>query len=193
MKFTLHDDEKILLRLKPQQVSSWYWVFSRMWHGLFVIVLVAIFLLADLNNPGSTGKDTLSFVMQHSVILSAVVVVLLVLMLLGAYVFFRLVVRAYDYCITNQRVIISYGFLSINHRIIPLSKINDVNTRASLFERLFGIVSVYLDTLGTLSSAISFGRRSRAFNNSTRFEGLTPEQADEAMTIISSIISKRQA
>ena len=95
--------------------------------------------------------------------------------------------------VTNQRLIISYGFIVLNHRIIPLEKINDLNMNATLFERIFGLGSVYIATLGTLFSGFngSGGRgmmgsnRSGFSNNTTRLECLSLAQCDEVMAVIS--------
>lgn len=105
----------------------------------------------------------------------------------------KLVVKAYSYTITNQRIIIRFGLIVLNQRIIPLSQINDVNMQSSVLERLFGLGSVYLDTITTNMNNFYRRRPSSLMNNTGRLEGLNHEQCDEVMNIISAHVQKLRA
>ena len=186
MQVILQENEKILLEFKPKPSMAWYLLLSRAWHVLLLLVVLAV--MTSFSPPGSVdaaGNVSFEPLLHHYGM------VILVLLVIIGYFWFRQVIRSYDYVITNQRAILRYGFLSLNKRIIPYSQVNDVNLSASFFERMFGLGSVYIDCLGTVFSAVGFNRN-RAANNTTRLEGLALEECEQVLQAISKELSNRR-
>lgn len=184
MPIALHDNETILLELKPQPVSAWYWLFTRMWHVIWLAFLLLILVQVQFHHAALSQAGGL-----FSQIPIAPALLAFALLIGLGYLFFRMVVQGYDYTITNQRIILKYGFISLNTRIIPLNQISDVNMRANLIERLFGFGSVYIDCIGTISMTF---RRSGAMSNTTRLEGISNADCEKAMEVISREIAKNK-
>lgn len=201
MKYKLQDGEELLMTLKPESKSAWYFLVSRCWHLLFFIVA---WLLMDTVVSGNAGlvvrKITAALVAKigwrgPDFLL---LVLLLVIVIVVLFIFFRTVAASYTYVITNQRIMLSYGFFVLNHRMIPINQVNDLNMNATFFERLCGLGSVYIDTLGTLlgggfngAGGGMMSNRNSPANNTTRLECLTLAQCDEAMAVIANAIKKR--
>ena len=186
MNIKLQPGEEVLVNLKPAPLVVWYWLLGKT--GVFFIgLLVLAFFSINF------------FYLSPYLMWLITFVVLFVVIGLG-FLWFKCIANAYHYVVTSQRVIIRYGFIALNQRMIPLSQINDVNMQSTFFERLFGLGSVYIDTLGTLlgpgsvlSNAIRGGgnsSRGGLMNNTSRLEGLTYAQCDEVMNAISSHIQK---
>ncbi len=205
MKYQLQEGEEVLMELKPAERAAWYFMISRTWHFLLVIVVLGVWtLMVSAQNPEASHSFsrllnliTQGFFQRAGLEnLSNLVFIVFLLLILGLmYVYFLFAVRGYSYVVTNQRLIISYGFIVLNHRIIPLEKINDLNMNATLFERMFGLGSVYIATLGTLFSGFNGSMNNRGglmgtnrsgfSNNTTRLECLSLAQCDEVMAVIS--------
>jgi len=60
----------------------------------------------------------------------------------------------------------------------------DVNVRATFFEHLFGLVSVYIDGIGTMGSQMMLDRW-RSANNTTFLEGLALMQCEQVSNLLS--------
>jgi uncharacterized membrane protein YdbT with pleckstrin-like domain len=190
MKTQLHDDEKVLFEGKPQQSVAWYWVLSRLWH---VIILLVIFFLMVYFNPGQRQvmEKMEQGLFHQSLAWGHILPVIIIAIVVVGYFWFRKVSQGYDYVITDQRSILHYGFISLNRRVIPHNQVVDVNIRATLFERLFGLGSVYIDGIGTMGSQMMMGSR-RSANNTTRLEGLKLEQCEQVMDLLSKVISTKK-
>lgn len=178
-KIHIADDETVLTSYSPKLSVAGYWVFSRFGR---LSILLLFFIVAMIFQPGSMHMK-----MQVIDVMFAKVggvpglgMIILLLFALG-YVFLLNAAKSYKYIITNQRVILTYGFLSINSRSIPIDKIADINVRASFFERLFGLASLQIDCIGT----VFCGNRGGASNNTTAMEGLTMPICNEAMALLS--------
>ena len=55
-----------------------------------------------------------------------------------------------EYAITNQRLIIQTGALSLKTRFIEFEKIQEVNIKIGLFDKLFGSGGIYADTASSV-------------------------------------------
>lgn len=187
MKTQLHDGEKILFEGKPDQGVAWYWVLSRLWHVVTLLVVFALLLYFSPRQRQGV-EEIESAVFHQGLAWEYILPVIIIAIIAIGYWWFRQVSQGYDYTITNQRSILHYGFISLNCRVIPHSQVVDVNIRATLFERLFGLGSVYIDGIGTMGGQIMRGSR-RSGNNTTRLEGLTLKQCEQVIDLLSEIIS----
>lgn len=173
------EDESILANYNPKLSVAGYWIFARFGRLALTLVFFLVFLALQ---PGQQHQAMaeLNVVLARVGGLQGLVIIVLLLFALG-YVFLFNAAKSYRYIVTNERIILTYGFLSINSRSIPLDKIVDINVRASFFERLFGLASVRIDCLGTVFT----NSRGRASNNTTAMEGLTMSVCNDAMALIS--------
>ena len=193
MKIRLHEDEEVLAEYRPQARAAWYWLLTRTWHIVFLIIAVAVVIYfmfhANLQLQGQAQYyyDELESLVNFPWILWVAIIGIL---LAAAYLWFRTVVTAYDYKITTYRCILRYGLLALNTRVIPLTQINDLNFRASMLERLFGLGSVYIDNIGTMMSQGGLTRKGGTLNNTTRLEGLSLTECDRVMQILSQQIAR---
>ncbi|PHQ82271.1 MAG: hypothetical protein COB66_00610 [Coxiella sp. (in: Bacteria)] len=197
METQLHEGEEILLNIKPHKKFAWYWALSRIRHVLLILIILAIFFVfsgGDNSGNNASVSQTLeqgkSFFHHYGAGVFVGLLVVAVVLFFLIYLWARMATKKYDYCITNQRCILTSGFLSLNKRMIPYSSVNDVNMRTSLVERLFGLTSVYLDSIGTMMSGSRFRSGSNS-NNTTRLEGITMEDCDKVMEIVSKHISQK--
>ncbi len=199
MNYKLQENEEVQFEIKPHGLSVWYFVLASLGRFLhlivaLIVVLIFTFLSDYMRGRGATDLSMLHFLAnQFGVsieLMTTLAVAILVVIFLGLWGLSKLVVNAYTYTITNQRIIIRYGLITLNQRIIPFSQINDINMQSSLLERIFGLGSVYLDTITT--DINNFYRRSPSniMNNTGRLEGLTHQDCDEIMNLISSHIQK---
>lgn len=183
-KLKLHDDEKILLELKPSRGSVPYFFLVRCWHVGFIILFFAIFFSSSIKQDNAELTSLVSGLgATAGLIILAVLACLVVLGLL----YTKMCINGYDYVITNQRCILKYGFISLNKRIIPYGQINDIDMRSNALERMFGFGSVYIDCTATVLSS----NRNRAANNTCRMEGLTMDECEQAMHAMSECLAKR--
>jgi membrane protein YdbS with pleckstrin-like domain len=184
--FPLHNDEKILLTLKPASKAAIYFFFAKL--GRIFLSLAAIIALWFFNMHRGyysyrdlwLSRDIIAATHLHTLSLDVIVVAIFLLAATITYAFLKRAVNSYVYIVTNQRVVLRYGFLTINTRIIPFNQISDVNSRVTWLGNQLGLSTVYIDTVGTVMP-----RNGRASNNTTRMEGLTQKEADEAMQVIS--------
>jgi uncharacterized membrane protein YdbT with pleckstrin-like domain len=199
MNYKLQENEEVRFEIKPHGLSVWYFVLASLGRFLhlvvaLIVVLIFTFLSDYMRGRGATDLSMLHFLAnQFGVsieLMTTLAVAILVVIFLGLWGLSKLVVNAYTYTITNQRIIIRYGLITLNQRIIPFSQINDINMQSSLLERIFGLGSVYLDTITTDINNFYRRRPSNIMNNTGRLEGLTHQDCDEIMNLISSHIQK---
>lgn len=185
----LHEGEEILLSTKPNPGSALYFLFTRMWHFLLIIIAVGYFFIAHLPQDKAAQNGTNATQMGNNIIPIIIYLVVILLILLIAWFIIRKAITSYNYTFTNQRCIIEFGFFSLGKRIIPYGQVNDIDFSSSFVERLFGYGSVYIDDLSTALNNRGFGR-SRNTNKTSRLEGLTLKQCEQVMDLVSSRISK---
>ncbi|MDF1655772.1 MAG: PH domain-containing protein [Coxiellaceae bacterium] len=174
-----------VIEVKPKPITALYWVFAKVLRLLIYIgILIAMFNF-NMSTTNQSLPAGLTKIIQPVMNTNAVYILLAVAVL--AYFWFRSVVKAYDYKVTDSSVVMRYGLLSMNTRTIPISQITDINIRCSILERLFGIASVRVNCIGT---ALQVGRSNRAGNNTTRMEGLTMAECEKVSDYLTKKMSK---
>lgn len=193
MTHRLYDNEKILLELKPN--ASWgvvfYFLLARLWRYFTLTIFLWVVFFMNIRKTShpfrflSSLDHQYSSATVHHWLLGIVAVILIFLSLM-----IRQSIKSYEYTITNQRCILSYGFLVVNHRIVPLAQINDLNMYSTFFEKMFGFGSIYLDTI---TSGFARSRRSRSSNNTLRLEALSTSKCEEVMHLIGQEMNREKS
>jgi uncharacterized membrane protein YdbT with pleckstrin-like domain len=62
----------------------------------------------------------------------------------------------WKYTITNRRVFVRHGLVSVNEQTARLERVQDVTLRQTLFDRLFGVGKLDIDTAGSEGGALEF-------------------------------------
>jgi uncharacterized membrane protein YdbT with pleckstrin-like domain len=62
----------------------------------------------------------------------------------------------WKYTITNRRVFVRHGLVSVNEQTARLERVQDVTLRQTLFDRLFGVGKLDVDTAGSEGGALEF-------------------------------------
>jgi uncharacterized membrane protein YdbT with pleckstrin-like domain len=62
----------------------------------------------------------------------------------------------WKYTITNRRVFVRHGLISVNEQTARLERVQDVTLRQTLFDRLFGVGRLAIDTAGSEGGALEF-------------------------------------
>lgn len=181
----LQEGEKVLLTLAPAKNASWYFFLSRVWH-IFVILIFAVFYLLARDSQNLANQYNAA-VFPYLKEIALGIAAFLVLFLVFGWLYTKTMLSAYQYVITNQRCLLNYGFFSLNQRMIPFSKISDLDLRATFVERLFGLGSVYIENVATIIRA-----NNNTANNTTRLEGLSLEECNQAMDVISHQINQHR-
>jgi uncharacterized membrane protein YdbT with pleckstrin-like domain len=130
----VHDeDERVIWTGRP----SWRGRLSILAPGLLLALLVLVLLLwAGVAVPVSLG----------------VAVVIAVV----AIVWGLLETLRWKYTITNRRVFVRHGLVSVNEQTARLERVQDLTLHQSLFDRLFGVGALDIDTAGSEGGALQF-------------------------------------
>jgi uncharacterized membrane protein YdbT with pleckstrin-like domain len=62
----------------------------------------------------------------------------------------------WKYTITNRRVFVRHGLVSVNEQTARLERVQDVTLRQTLFDRMFGVGRLAIDTAGSEGGALEF-------------------------------------
>jgi uncharacterized membrane protein YdbT with pleckstrin-like domain len=62
----------------------------------------------------------------------------------------------WKYTITNRRVFVRHGLVSVQEQTARLERVQDVTLRQTLFDRLFGVGRLDIDTAGSEGGAFEF-------------------------------------
>ena len=62
----------------------------------------------------------------------------------------------WKYTITNRRVFVRHGLISVQEQTARLERVQDVTLRQSLFDRMFGVGRLAIDTAGSEGGAFEF-------------------------------------
>jgi uncharacterized membrane protein YdbT with pleckstrin-like domain len=62
----------------------------------------------------------------------------------------------WKYTITNRRVFVRHGLISVNEQTARLERVQDVTLRQTLFDRIFGVGRLAIDTAGSEGGALEF-------------------------------------
>jgi uncharacterized membrane protein YdbT with pleckstrin-like domain len=129
----LTDEERVIWTGRPS------------WRGRMAIVvpgalLAIVFLVVSLWAGLSTGT---------ALIVTAVIAVVVVGWTL-------LETIRWKYTITNRRVFVRHGLVSVNEQTARLERVQDVTLRQTLFDRIFGVGRLAIDTAGSEGGALEF-------------------------------------
>ena len=62
----------------------------------------------------------------------------------------------WKYTVTNRRVFVRHGLVSINEQTARLERVQDITLHQTLFDRLFGVGKLEIDTAGSSGGALEF-------------------------------------
>ena len=62
----------------------------------------------------------------------------------------------WKYTITNRRVFVRHGLVSIHEQTARLERVQDITLHQTLFDRMFGVGSLLIDTAGSSGGALEF-------------------------------------
>jgi uncharacterized membrane protein YdbT with pleckstrin-like domain len=62
----------------------------------------------------------------------------------------------WKYTITNRRVFVRHGLVSVQEQTARLERVQDITLQQSLFDRLFGVGRLLIDTAGSSGGALEF-------------------------------------
>ena len=130
----MHDeDERVIWTGRP----SWRGRLSILAPGLVLALLVlALLLWAGVGAP-------------ISLVVALVIAVV-------AIVWGLLETLRWKYTITNRRVFVRHGLVSVNEQTARLERVQDLTLRQTLFDRLFRVGRLDIDTAGSEGGALQF-------------------------------------
>jgi uncharacterized membrane protein YdbT with pleckstrin-like domain len=62
----------------------------------------------------------------------------------------------WKYTVTDRRLFVRHGLLSVTEETARLGRVQDITLRQSIFDRLFGVGTLSIDTAGTEGGALDF-------------------------------------
>jgi uncharacterized membrane protein YdbT with pleckstrin-like domain len=62
----------------------------------------------------------------------------------------------WKYTITNRRVFVRHGLVSIHEQTARLERVQDITLHQTLFDRMFGVGKLLIDTAGSSGGALEF-------------------------------------
>jgi uncharacterized membrane protein YdbT with pleckstrin-like domain len=62
----------------------------------------------------------------------------------------------WKYTLTDRRIFVRHGLLSVTEETARLGRVQDITLRQSIFDRLFGVGTLSIDTAGTEGGALDF-------------------------------------
>ena len=62
----------------------------------------------------------------------------------------------WKYTITNRRVFVRHGLVSIHEQTARLERVQDITLHQTLFDRMFGVGRLQIDTAGSSGGALEF-------------------------------------
>jgi uncharacterized membrane protein YdbT with pleckstrin-like domain len=62
----------------------------------------------------------------------------------------------WKYTITNRRVFVRHGLVSVNEQTARLERVQDITLHQTLFDRMFGVGKLLIDTAGSSGGAFEF-------------------------------------
>ena len=62
----------------------------------------------------------------------------------------------WKYTVTNRRVFVGRGLVSVNEQTARLERVQDITLHQTLFDRLFGVGKLAIDTAGSSGGAFEF-------------------------------------
>jgi uncharacterized membrane protein YdbT with pleckstrin-like domain len=62
----------------------------------------------------------------------------------------------WKYTITNRRIFVRHGLVSVNEQTARLERVQDITLHQTLFDRMFGVGKLLIDTAGSSGGALEF-------------------------------------
>lgn len=154
----LHPNEKILWRGKPVFKS---FILAGYNIGLFFfgLVFIAFSLTFFFISGQALGGAPFPFNIFPLIFLFAGFAIAF-----GTPISSVLAHRNTEYAITNQRLIIQTGALSLKTRFIDFEKIQEVNIKIGLIDKIFGTGGIYADTASSVRGWNQFAGSGRGYN-----------------------------
>ena len=87
---------------------------------------------------------------------AATAVIIAVVVALVTVVWALLETIRWKYTITNRRVFVRHGLVSVQEQTARLERVQDVTLRQTLFDRIFGVGRLAIDTAGSEGGALEF-------------------------------------
>ncbi len=137
--FKLQPNEQVLLEIQPDQKIAVYWLLKK-WTFWPIAIAIVYVLLASGTLPHTAHP-----------LFAAILITILIMA--AAWLWINFLRQWQWYIITNQRCILYWGFLTLQKKIVPHSKIVDIDMQQTIFERLLGIGSVALNVPSIAISA----------------------------------------
>jgi uncharacterized membrane protein YdbT with pleckstrin-like domain len=129
----VHEEEEVIWTGRP----SWRGRLSILAPGIVLALLVLLLLLwVDVAVGVSLGV---------ALVIAAV-----------ALVWGLLETLRWKYTITNRRVFVRHGLVSVREQTARLDRVQDLTLRQTLFDRLFGVGALAVDTAGSEGGALEF-------------------------------------
>ncbi len=130
----LEQGEKILYEESPGKGLIGYWFLSRVL-GFGLIVLLGFGWLPILLKTFGRELGGLTYIIIGFIVL-----------LLLLFVYYILLVKTHKYYITNERVYAEAGLIYKRRRSIYFKKITDITVHQNMFEKMFGISNLGIQT-----------------------------------------------
>jgi uncharacterized membrane protein YdbT with pleckstrin-like domain len=124
---SLSEGEQVKLHLHPHWITAF-------WPAVMAVITIG----------GTAAAAAFLGVGVPFYAIAAVALVLFIWLTLAPYI----VWRSTHYVLTDKQVLIRKGVFSREERGIPLSKVNDVRTNQSLFDRIIGSGTILIESAG---------------------------------------------
>ena len=121
------------------------WTGRPSWKGRMAIVV-----------PGALVAILVLVVGLWAGLSAATAVIVTVVVALVTVVWALLETIRWKYTITNRRVFVRHGLVSVQEQTARLERVQDVTLRQSLFDRMFGVGRLDIDTAGSEGGAFEF-------------------------------------
>lgn len=141
--FNLQEGEKIIWEAKP--LPGYRWVLSFQWFFMLAAITFVLFMMAI--------PITILVVGPFWGIILGIIIPILIIVFLSGF-FAGMAYNKEYYWVTSDRVIHKMGLIGYSVHSIPLERVSDVIISRSLFEKIFGIASIHIQSLaGQVSHA----------------------------------------
>jgi uncharacterized membrane protein YdbT with pleckstrin-like domain len=129
----LTDEERVIWTGRPS------------WRGRMAIVV-----------PGALVALLVLVVGLWAGLSASTAVIITVVVALVTVVWALLETIRWKYTITNRRVFVRHGLISVQEQTARLERVQDVTLRQTLFDRIFGVGRLAIDTAGSEGGALEF-------------------------------------
>lgn len=167
-KLKLHQDEKVVFKLKPKPSLAFYMMITKVLRFLLFFVVLAVYGLLHLSG--------------HTAQIGGVgMYVIVALVIIGIYGLFSMgQVSKMSYVVTDKRIIKVSDFINYNKKILNYSLLNGVDMATNIMRRIFGISAVVMQQPGSTTSA------------NTYIDGLSHDDAEKLLDFVSEKMTEKK-